>query len=139
MTKPDHNLLLYYLDDILVVKAMAEAAMLWIVPCAGSPYEHILHVLEQTSMDMIAEVLHRAATSVLMVHKKQVSPSLFPSPCYLEQQRVKSGQWKGRERTVERTTGSVKSGCWPCGFVYTLTRPISSHILASSLSKFSCK
>jgi hypothetical protein len=56
---------------------------------------------------------------------------------FLEQQSVQGMQ--ERKHTVERTTGSPKSGCWPWGFVYTLTRPISSHILANSLSKFNCK
>jgi len=57
-------LLLYYLDDILVLKAMAEPTMLWIVPRTGSPYKHIFHILEQASVDMIAEVFNCAATSI---------------------------------------------------------------------------
>jgi len=59
---------------------MAEATMLWIVPCADSPYKHILHILEQTSMDMIAEVLDCATTSILMVHNTGVSQPVPPVP-----------------------------------------------------------
>uniref|UniRef100_A0A0A9HC69 Developmentally-regulated GTP-binding protein 2 n=1 Tax=Arundo donax TaxID=35708 RepID=A0A0A9HC69_ARUDO len=57
-------LLFYYLDNILVLKNMAKATMLRIVPCAGSPYKHVFHILEQTSMDMIAEIFNCATTSI---------------------------------------------------------------------------
>ena len=73
----DH-LLLYYLDDILVLKAMAEATMLWIVPRTGSPYKHIFHILEQASVNMIAEVFNSATTSILMAQKRTLD-RLFPS------------------------------------------------------------
>jgi len=72
------NLLLYNLDDILVLKAMAEPTMLWIVPRTGSPYKHIFHILEQASVDMIAEVFNCAATSILMAQKRTLD-RLFPS------------------------------------------------------------
>jgi hypothetical protein len=71
------NLLLYYLDDILVLKAMAEPTMLWIVPRTGSPYKHIFHILEQASVDMIAEVFNCTTTSILMAQKR-TSDRLFP-------------------------------------------------------------
>jgi hypothetical protein len=48
------------------LKRMAKPTMLWVVPCADSPYKHIFHILEQTSMDMIAEVFNCATTSILM-------------------------------------------------------------------------
>jgi len=57
-------LLLYNLDDILVLKAMAEATMLWIVPRTDPPYKHIFHILEQASVNMIAEVFNSATTSI---------------------------------------------------------------------------
>ena len=76
------NLLLYNLDDILVLKAMAEPTMLWIVPRTGSPYKHIFHILEQASVNMIAEVFNSATTSILMAQKR-TSDILFPPiPCY---------------------------------------------------------
>lgn len=51
---------------------------------------------------------------------------------------VKKMYYSMERHTAERTTGSAKSGCWPWGFVYILTRPISSHIFASNLSRFNC-
>jgi hypothetical protein len=80
LTRADHNLLLYYLDDILVLETMAEATMLRIVSRTGSPYKHILHILEQTSMDMIAEVLNCTTTSVLMAQEAGVSQPVSPVP-----------------------------------------------------------
>jgi hypothetical protein len=76
-TQPKHNLLLYYLDDILILKDMGEPTMLWIVPCTGSPYKNIFHIFEQASMDMIAEVFNCTSTSILMAQKR-TSDKLSP-------------------------------------------------------------
>lgn len=39
--------------------------MLWVVPSTRSPDQHILHVLHQTSVYVVAEVFYSAATSIL--------------------------------------------------------------------------
>ena len=66
-----NNLLLYYLDDILILQTMAKTTMLWIVPSADSPHKHIFHILKQAAMDMIAEVFNCAATPILEVSQNQ--------------------------------------------------------------------
>lgn len=58
-------LFLNNLNDILIIKNMTKATMLWIVPCTCTPYKHVFDIFNQTPVDMIAEVLNCTATSIL--------------------------------------------------------------------------
>lgn len=44
---------------------MTEATVLWVVSCTSAPDKHILHILHQISVNVIAEILNCAATSIL--------------------------------------------------------------------------
>jgi hypothetical protein len=60
------------------LKNMAKPTMLRVMPRTCSPYKYILHILDQTPMDMVAEVFNCAATSILLTqnpsHQTYCSP-----------------------------------------------------------------
>lgn len=56
--KKTRYLFLHYLNYIFIMKNMGKPAVLRVMPCTSSPYKNILHILDQTSVYMIAEVLY---------------------------------------------------------------------------------
>jgi len=67
----DFRFMYLFLDDlnnIFVFKMLRKTTILWIVPCACAPNECILHILHQSPVDVVTEVFHCAATSILMNH-----------------------------------------------------------------------
>lgn len=85
-------LFLNNLNHVFIPKHMRKAAMLGVVPCTSTPHQHILHILNKTSMYVITEIFYRTATSILksLTTKKKHQQNLNrrPSPP-INNQRLK--------------------------------------------------